>query len=84
VTQRGGIRLIRSWDSDSPYYIDYGPALNGSKLPENYASLDKIDPSKGYVIGNLQVISKKANAMKSNATIEELRLFVKNITARMF
>ena len=64
--------------------LDYGPALNRSKLPENYASLDKIDPSKGYVIGNLQVISKKANAMKSNATIEELRLFVKNITARMF
>jgi hypothetical protein len=61
--------------------IDYGPSNNGPKTPDNYASLDKIDPSKGYVVGNLQVISKKANSMKSDATIEELRKFVKNITA---
>ena len=63
--------------------LDYGPSTNGAKIPSNYASLDKIDPSKGYVVGNLQVISKKANSMKSDATIEELRKFVKNITAKL-
>lgn len=40
-------------------------------------SLDKIIPDKGYVKGNIQVISNKANRMKSNASIEELKLFSK-------
>jgi hypothetical protein len=61
--------------------LNYSPVGFKQKTPPNHASLDKIDPSKGYVVGNLQVISKKANAMKSDATLEELRKFVKNITA---
>ena len=39
------------------------------------ASLDRIDPSLGYVRGNVWVISNKANRMKSNASLEELRKF---------
>jgi len=38
------------------------------------ASLDKIIPEKGYVLGNLQVISFKANRIKNDATPEELML----------
>lgn len=38
-------------------------------------SLDKIDPKKGYVPGNVWVISWRANRMKSDASLEELRLF---------
>jgi len=46
------------------------------KYNTEYApSLDRIDPTKGYIKGNVQVISMKANAMKNNATDEELRLF---------
>ena len=61
--------------------LNYSPIGYGQKTPPNHASLDRINPNKGYVVGNLQVISKKANSMKSDATIEELRKFVKNISA---
>lgn len=39
------------------------------------ATLDRIDPSKGYVKGNVMVMSKRANAMKSDASIDELKRF---------
>ena len=42
-------------------------------------SLDRIDPNKGYVKGNIQVISSKANRMKNTATKNELILFAKEI-----
>lgn len=41
----------------------------------NAPTLDKIDPSLGYVPGNVQVISRKANAVKQDATREELLKF---------
>lgn len=58
---------------------DKCPALN---VPFEFgtpyaASLDKIDSNLGYVKGNIQVISRKANRMKQDATKEELKNFAK-------
>ena len=39
------------------------------------ASIDRIDNSKGYVPGNVQVINKRANMMKYDASIDELIMF---------
>jgi hypothetical protein len=43
----------------------------------NSPSIDRIEPKLGYVKENIQIISHKANAMKNNATIDELIKFAK-------
>lgn len=53
--------------------------LSDGGRQESNASLDRIDNNKGYVKGNIQVISSKANFMKRNASIEELRRFALGI-----
>jgi hypothetical protein len=40
---------------------------------DNSPSLDKIKPERGYVPGNVIVISNRANRLKSDASISELR-----------
>lgn len=39
-------------------------------------SLDRITPSKGYVTGNVIVISQRANRIKNDASVEELEAVV--------
>ena len=57
---------------------DFCPVLGiklrqGSGHTEDWSpSVDRIDPTKGYVKGNIWIISHKANRMKSNATLEEI------------
>jgi len=51
--------------------LDWG--MNGRQ--PNSPSLDRIDPTKGYVPGNVIIVSMLANQMKSNATPEQLKQF---------
>ncbi len=54
------------------------PIFKGNgKICANSPSLDEIIPGRGYVVGNVQVISNKANCMKHNATPEELLTFAR-------
>jgi hypothetical protein len=56
------------------------PIIIGTKDNYEYSpSIDRIDNSKGYVKGNIQIISKKANSMKNSASYNELITFCKNI-----
>jgi hypothetical protein len=43
------------------------------KVSATSASIDRINPDRGYVVGNVAVISSKANIIKSNATADEIR-----------
>ena len=43
-----------------------------SGMKPNSPSFDRIDPNKGYIPGNVVIMSAKANTIKSNATPEEL------------
>lgn len=44
-------------------------------------TLDRIDPAKGYIPGNVWVISMKANRIKNDATLEELEQLVFSLRA---
>lgn len=39
-------------------------------------TLDRVDSSKGYVKGNVRVISQRANSLKQDATIEQLEKLI--------
>lgn len=47
-----------------------------NKITEQTPSFDRFDPDGGYVKGNVNVISFKANRLKSNATIDELKAII--------
>lgn len=52
---------------------------NGGKSLPNSPSLDRIDPERGYVKGNVWIISHRANRIKNDATHEELKLVTKAV-----
>lgn len=53
------------------------------RVSPNSPSVDRLDSRKGYVKGNIWVISTRANVIKNDATVRELELLVKNLKKRM-
>lgn len=48
--------------------------IGGGGLRDNIPTLDRIDNAKGYVRGNVIVVSWRANRLKCDATSKELRV----------
>jgi len=53
--------------------LELGKCRVKGQTRANAASLDRVVPKLGYVTGNIRVISYRANTMKSNASLEEIK-----------
>lgn len=51
-------------------------AYNRGAAKDNSYSIDRRDSSKGYTIDNIVVVSNRANKLKSDATLEEMKLLL--------
>ena len=76
--KRAGIEFdIEVYDLDWPTHC---PALGvelkygGGRFDDATASIDRICPNKGYVKGNVQILSAMANRIKTNATAEQVMM----------
>lgn len=54
------------------------------KRTANTPSLDRIDNSKGYIPGNVQIISWRANLLKANGSLEEFKKIVEYMKPKIF
>jgi hypothetical protein len=75
--KKAGIEFsIKESDFEPIYFCPLLPRIkfnfsNVRGLRDESMSIDRIDPTKGYVKGNVQLISLKANRIKNNATLAE-------------
>lgn len=59
--------------------LEYPPGKSGRRWDKFRASIDRIDSTKGYVKGNVHVISYLANRMKQDASEEDLIAFAEGV-----
>lgn len=56
---------------------------NGRSDKSSSPSIDRIDPAKGYVPGNVWIISTRANQIKNDATLDELLAITRNLQKKL-
>ena len=70
-------------------YPERCPLLNiplhyhSSNLRDNWPSIDRIDNTKGYIPGNVWIISYKANRIKSDSNPGELMLIALSLKKKL-
>jgi hypothetical protein len=69
--------VLSMWPIDSlcPVF-GFKLEFNSKGFRETSPSIDRIDSSKGYTLDNIQIISWKANRLKTFATVEDLESVV--------
>lgn len=55
---------------------------DGSYLQNHSPSVDRVDNSRGYVKGNIEVISYKANRLKAHGSLEDFKKIVEYLQNR--
>lgn len=64
--------------------FDYkAPPIRPGRPGRSMPSLDRIDPTKGYVRGNVGIICWRCNAIKRDGTLEELEAIVRYMKERL-
>lgn len=58
-------------------------SFHSNRKEDNSYSLDRIDPNRGYIKGNIWVISLRANRIKNDATVSELRMIADAIEQKL-
>ncbi|CAB5155474.1 hypothetical protein UFOVP149_11 [uncultured Caudovirales phage] len=53
--------------------LDYSQGTKANGAKPNSPSFDRIDPTKGYLTGNVIIVSQLANQIKSNASVDQLK-----------
>lgn len=64
--------ILAAWPKDNCCPIFRTPFQLGGGRSKNNATIDRLDSSKGYVPGNICIISHRANTIKNDATAAEL------------
>lgn len=81
-SKRKGIPFDLTSDYLESIWVDSCPVFGSqferfNKKSDMCPALDRLDPSLGYVKGNVTYISSRANRIKYNATVEELKQVIK-------
>lgn len=81
--RRRGIDFSISREDYTRLFNDTTCAVTGRRLVLGHPSeelrptIDRVDNTKGYEIGNVQIVSERMNRIKNDSTVRELELIVK-------